>query len=202
MTGVLLASGGLDSTLVAAMHDPDAPDWPNIHLFVDYGQCHRDQEHRASTAVAKHYGAEHVCFSLPLSRFGGSSLTGGPGSLIGAETVVPGRNTALISVAISLAVARGAGIVFIGCNASDSEIYPDCRPEFLKCADEVANLGYGIRVRAPLRDMSKTDIGRALYMGKAPVELTWSCYAGGAKPCGACGSCQTRKEALDVFDHA
>lgn len=187
MTDVLLASGGLDSSLLAAMY-PDT-----LHLSVDYGQDHR-RELAAAAAVAAHYGAEHLVMVAPFGPLVRSAITGGPGHKVGTDTVVPARNSILLSLALAVAVDRGAESILIGANLDDSEHYLDCRPEFIVAFGRVAGL-HGVILRAPLLSSTKADIGRRARALGVPVELTWSCYLDGPAPCGACGACLTRKEA-------
>ena len=188
MTAVLLASGGLDSTLLAAMLRPP------VHLTVDYGQLHV-RELEAARAVAKHYGAEHVAVDLRgFATVARSSLTGAGGNL--GAPVVPNRNAFLISVAAALAASRGVASVLIGCNAADRATVPDCRQHFLTAAGAATTLAVGVSVQAPLLLWSKRRIGAELRTLGAPVHLTWSCYRGGTSPCDTCGACRQRREAL------
>jgi len=119
------------------------------------------------------------------------------------STYVPGRNIIFLSFALSYAEASGAGAIFIGANAVDYSGYPDCRPEFISVFQEVINIGTKIgsgfrvpgsrlKVEAPLIDKSKKEIVKLAKRLKVPLELTWSCYKGGRRPCGACDSCILR----------
>lgn len=190
MSAVLLASGGLDSTVVAALRRPE------IHVHIQYGQRNAVMELAAAAAVADHYGAHLLVRTLGLDG-GPSSLTGGPGRLSGADTIVPGRNLLLIATAAEIAETYGADTVLIGANAADHDTYPDCRPDFLAAADMAVRLGSGGRVclDAPLRTITKVGIGALARDAKAPVGLTWSCYDLGPVPCRTCGACLTREEA-------
>ena len=198
MASLLLASGGLDSTVIAGtLH-------PKIHLTVDYGQNHARREIEAASAIAEHYKAEHIL--LPAHWLAGllpSSLTGRHGELSGADTVVPARNTILLSLGLGVAMARGCETVLIGVNASDRAVYPDCRPEFVTAFNDLALVASEgtVGVWAPLLYDDKKAIGRTARLHQVPVELTWSCYLDGEVPCGRCGACQQREEALGVHDH-
>jgi 7-cyano-7-deazaguanine synthase len=115
------------------------------------------------------------------------------------STYVPGRNTMFLSLAASLADAIGAHAIVIGANALDYSGYPDCRPPFLDAFSKVAKLGTrvgaeggSLKVLAPLLRLDKKGIVRLARRVGAPLQLTWSCYAGGARPCGTCDSCQLR----------
>lgn len=120
------------------------------------------------------------------------------------STYVPARNTLFLSYALSLAEVKKADTVFIGANALDYSGYPDCRPRYLKAMERVFTLGTrqgvegkGIRIEAPLLKLSKAKIvmwGKKL---KVPFKLTWSCYAGGRRPCGKCDSCLLRQKGFD-----
>ena len=208
MTGplaVVLLSGGLDSTTVAAMAKADG--YRLLALTIDYNQRHRIELTHA-TRVAEALGAErHIVLPLDLRGFGGSALTadidvpkGGvePGIPV---TYVPARNTIFLSVALGWAEAAGARDLFIGVNALNYSGYPDCRPEFIAAFEAMANAatkagveGSRFRIRTPLATMNKADIVRAAAAVDAPVALTWSCYdptlAG--QPCGECDSCRLR----------
>jgi 7-cyano-7-deazaguanine synthase len=112
---------------------------------------------------------------------------------------VPGRNTVFLSLAASLADATGAEAVVIGSNAQDYSGYPDCRPEFNAAFEKTARLGTRrgaegkrLALLAPLQRLDKAGIVRLARRLKVPLELTWSCYQGGARPCGRCDSCKLR----------
>ena len=114
------------------------------------------------------------------------------------STYVPGRNLMFLSMAGSLADSIGAGAVISGPNAIDFSGYPDCTPAFYQAMGDALNRGTergvngGIEVLAPLMTKSKAEIIKMAVRLHAPLELTWSCYAGGEKPCGKCDSCKLR----------
>jgi 7-cyano-7-deazaguanine synthase len=204
---VVLLSGGLDST--TALYWAKAKGYSPVALAVRYGQRHH-RELRAARTVAKKAGApiHEVSFSLPW--LAGSSLTNKKMKLpeialakIGLggvpSTYVPGRNTIFLALAASLADAIGAEAIVIGANALDYSGYPDCRPPFLNAFSKVAKLGTKrgaenkpLKVLAPLLHLDKKGIVRLAKKVGAPLSLTWSCYAGGWRPCGRCDSCQLR----------
>ncbi|MBI4055293.1 MAG: 7-cyano-7-deazaguanine synthase QueC [Elusimicrobia bacterium] len=114
-------------------------------------------------------------------------------------TYVPGRNTVFLSLAMSLSDATGASAIVIGANALDFSGYPDCRPAFYRAFQRVlmrgsrsAAQGRGIRVLAPLLRLSKAQIVRLGRRLGVPLDTTWSCYAGRARPCGRCDACLLR----------
>ena len=202
---VVLLSGGLDSTTVAAM--ARAQGWRILALTIDYNQRHHiELEHAARVAEA--LGAErHIVLPLDLTGFGGSALTadiavpkGGvePGIPV---TYVPARNTIFLSVALGWAEAAGARDLFIGVNALDFSGYPDCRPEFIAAFEAMANTatkagveGEGFKVHTPLMTLDKAGIIAAAQAVNAPLHLTWSCYdpTPAGTPCGLCDSCRLR----------
>jgi 7-cyano-7-deazaguanine synthase len=206
---IALLSGGLDSATAAALAREAGQEV--IGLSFDYGQRHR-RELQAAAAVAEALGLrEHHTISVNLAAWGGSSLTdttqaipsGGVESGVIPSTYVPGRNTVFIALGLSLAEARGATRLALGVNAVDYSGYPDCRPDYLEAFQTLADLaskagreGHGPRLWAPLVHWSKTRIVQeALRLG-VPIERTWSCYSGGASPCGVCDSCRIRDAAL------
>jgi len=202
---VVLLSGGLDSTTVAAI--ARAQGWRILALTIDYNQRHRiELDHAARVAEA--LGAErHIVLPLDLTDFGGSALTadidvpkGGvePGIPV---TYVPARNTIFLSVALGWAEAAGARDLFIGVNALDFSGYPDCRPEFIAAFEAMANTatkagveGEGFKVHTPLMTLDKAGIIAAAQAVNAPLHLTWSCYdpTPAGSPCGLCDSCRLR----------
>ena len=176
---------------------------------MDYGQRH-GAELEAARSVAKRFGAlEHRVVMLDLAQFGGSALTD-RGVAVPEEgvrpgipvTYVPARNTILLSLALAWAEVLGAQRIFVGANAVDYSGYPDCRPEYLKAYEAMANLatkaaveGRRIEVRAPLVDLPKKEIVRkAIELGVVPAE-TVTCYQPDAdgRACGVCDACRLRK---------
>lgn len=204
---VVLLSGGLDST--TALYWAKKKGYSPVALAVRYGQRHV-RELKAARAVARAAGAPLHEVELALPWLAGSSLTNKklklpelPLAKIGAgaipSTYVPGRNTLFLALAASLADAINASAIVIGANALDYSGYPDCRPPFLNAFAKVAKLGTrrgaeggSLKVLAPLLRLDKKGIVRLAAKVGAPLSLTWSCYAGGAQPCGKCDSCQLR----------
>lgn len=188
-------------------------------LSVDYGQRHA-AELTAAARLAEALGArEHRVARLDASIFQGSALTdptvavpidGGASGI--PVTYVPARNTILLSLALGWAEVLEARAIFVGANAVDYSGYPDCRPEYLRAFEAMANLatkagveGRGIEVRAPLIDLPKAEIvRRALALGVDPA-MTVSCYQADAdgRACGRCDACRIRRagfEAAGVAD--
>ena len=208
-TAIALLSGGLDSATAAALAMKAG--FRVIGLSFDYGQRHR-RELDAAVNIANALNlAEHHTIKVDLAMWGGSSLTDHAQTLptngvepgIIPSTYVPGRNTVFIAIGLSLAEARGADRLVLGVNAVDYSGYPDCRPDYLKAFQDLADLssragreGHGPKLWAPLVEWSKQQIAEeALHLG-VPIESTWSCYSGGDVPCGVCDSCRIRDEAL------
>jgi len=204
---VVLLSGGLDST--TALYWAKREYSSVIALSIRYGQRHV-KELSAARAVARaaKVWLHEVVISLPWLQ--GSSLTNSslripdmPLKKIGTggvpSTYVPGRNTIFLSLAVSLSDAVGASAIVIGANALDYSGYPDCRPPFIQAFGKVAkegtkrgSEGKPLRILAPLLRLDKKGVVNLARRVGAPLNLTWSCYAGGARQCGRCDSCKLR----------
>ncbi len=205
---MVLLSGGLDSCTAAAWARREGYDL--YALSFDYGQRHKKELTSASKVAAALKVKAHQILKVPIGALGGSALTDKTIAVpdapkkakIGSEipiTYVPARNTIFLSFALGYAEVTGASAIVIGANHLDSSGYPDCRPEFLQAYEAMARLatkagveGRGIKVLAPLLQLNKRDIVRLATELKAPIQLTWSCYRGGAKACGTCESCVLR----------
>ena len=209
---VVLLSGGLDSATTLAI--ATAEQFGCSAITFDYGQRHRielEASKRVASSLAAH---EHIIMNIDLRAFGGSALTAdiavpkdrdarasAPDVPI---TYVPARNTIFLSFALALAEVRGAWDIFIGVNAVDYSGYPDCRPQFIRSFEEMANLAtrmgiertarQRIRIHTPLIDLSKAQIIQRGMMLGVDYGLTTSCYdpALDGRPCGHCDSCQLR----------
>jgi 7-cyano-7-deazaguanine synthase len=205
---VVLLSGGLDSATVLAMARGQG--YACHCLSLDYGQRH-GAELRAAARVAAALGAAaHRVLKLDLGQLGGSALTDcsiavptsgvQPGIPV---TYVPARNTIMLSLALAWAEVLGAEDIFVGVNAVDYSGYPDCRPEFIRAFEQLANLatkaaveGHPLKLHAPLIDMSKAQIiARGGRLG-VDYGLTVSCYQADAegRACGVCDSCRLRSQ--------
>lgn len=117
-------------------------------------------------------------------------------------TVVPNRNAIMLAIAFGVAAAQKADAVATAVHGGDHFIYPDCRPAFIDTFQTMQNhalAGYAdIRLYAPYMNMSKADIVREGAKYATRFEATWSCYKGGARHCGRCGTCVERREAFDL----
>ena len=208
---VILLSGGLDSYTAGALLKADG--YQLNALSVRYGQRHV-RELEAARRVASALGvARHLELSVDLSRVGGSALTADidvPKDRTIDEqipvTYVPARNTVLLSLALAWAEALGVSDIGIGANALDYSGYPDCRPEYMRAFEALANLatkagvqGTRFRIHAPLIQMSKAQIiERGLSLG-LDYALTHSCYdpSDDGRPCGRCDSCVLRAKGFE-----
>lgn len=209
---VVLLSGGLDSATTLAMARAEGFDC--YALSFAYGQRH-SAELAAAARVANFLGAaEHRVFTMDLAQFGGSALTDTnlavptegvqPGIPI---TYVPARNTIMLSLALAWAEVLHARDIWVGVNAVDYSGYPDCRPEYIKAFEAMANLatkaaveGDSLSVHAPLIQLSKADIIRAGTALGVDYGLTVSCYQadGEGRACGLCDSCRLRREGFQA----
>jgi 7-cyano-7-deazaguanine synthase len=205
---VVLLSGGLDSYTAAAIAKAEGFALHALTIF--YSQRHA-REVESARAVARALGVErHLELNVDLRGIGGSALTDAidvprdrnPADAAGIpSTYVPARNTIFLSLALGWAEVLDARDLFIGVNALDYSGYPDCRPEFIRAFEALANLatragveGARFRVHMPLVAMSKGDIiRRGLTLG-LDYGLTHSCYdpAPDGAPCGRCDSCVLR----------
>ena len=206
---VVLLSGGLDSSTVLAM--AKAQGFSIYALSFDYGQVHK-AELRAAARVAEKAGvAKHIVLKVDLGQFGGSALTGDgeipkhrSDSEIGSGvpvTYVPARNTVFLSLALAWAESLQATDIFIGVNALDYSGYPDCRPEFIRAFEAMANLGTkigtegaSVRIHTPLIAMTKAEIIKAGLALGVDYGATVTCYdsAEDGNACGACDACLLR----------
>ena len=205
--GVILVSGGLDSTTVLAM--ARSLDYQCYTLSFDYGQRNRAELLAAERVSVALGDVEHKVVRLNLDSIGGSALTDTSIAVPEEETegipvtYVPARNTIFLSIALGWAEVLGAHDIFIGVNAVDYSGYPDCRPEFISAFENMANLatragveGQNITVHTPLMTMGKGDIIKAGVALGVDYSLTVSCYQASAEglACGKCDSCRLRRQ--------
>ena len=211
---IVLLSGGLDSTTCLAIAQSQGFDC--YALSFSYGQKHSSELEAAKRIAIDSKVSEHKIIDLDLGSFGGSSLTDKnidvPINQIQAEcqeiptTYVPARNTVFLSVALAWAEVLEAEAIFVGVNAVDYSGYPDCRPEYIKAFQNMADLatkagieGRGVKIETPLLNITKVEIiQRGDELG-VDYSQTVSCYKADAqgKACGECDSCQIRKAAFE-----
>ena len=208
---VVLASGGLDSTVTAAIAKSEG--YELYFLTVDYGQRHRTEIECAQKISDYFQVREHKIVPLDLRTFGGSALTDQipvPTNRTPQDreqqipvTYVPARNTIFLSLALAYAEVLGASNIFFGANIRDYSGYPDCRPDFIRAFKEVARLGtrlglegQPVDILAPLLFLSKREIIQKGHALGVPFQWTNSCYNPGLQnqPCGHCDSCVIRQE--------
>lgn len=173
---IVLVSGGIDSAVALA--------WAleryrvTALAFEIAGRPRREAE--ASRAIARRVG-------VPLLKVPASFLRPRPSGY------VPARNLVFHAVALSIAEDRGARAVVAGHNRSDASIFADARPAYL---GRVQRLGRGVRILLPLARCTDADVIRLGVRLGAPLELTWSCYRDGRRPCGRCSACRGRIESF------
>jgi 7-cyano-7-deazaguanine synthase len=211
-TGIVILSGGMDSTTLAYyLHKMYEFDWH--YLSFDYGQRHV-KELSYAAATAETLGARHDVINLQQI---GKLMESSESVLVNLDmkvpeghyaeesmkaTVVPNRNSIMLAIACGVAVAEQATFVAAGMHAGDHFIYPDCRPEFVTAfeqAEALANDGFWeARLYTPFIELTKTTIVGVGEEFGVPWNGTWSCYVGGAKHCGKCGTCNERREAFSL----
>jgi 7-cyano-7-deazaguanine synthase len=216
---VVLVSGGLDSATCLAL--ARAAGFRCHALSFQYGQRHRAELTAAARVAAQLGAVEHRVMPIDLAAFGGSALTD-PGIALPLDgavgkspipvTYVPARNTVFLALALAWAEVLHAHDIFIGVNAVDYSGYPDCRPEFVRAFEAMANLatragveeGTRLRIRAPLIDLAKADIIRRGVALGVDFALTISCYQAddAGRACGRCDSCRLRRDGFAAADIA
>lgn len=213
---LVLTSGGVDSTTALALAIEKYGKDHVIALSISYGQKH-SKEIEAAKAVAQHYGVEQLFLDLGLIfQYSNCSLlqqstedipeesyaeqiekTGGETPV---STYVPFRNGLFLSAAASIALSRDCEVIYYGAHADDAAgfAYPDCSPVFNNAMNTAIYEGSGhqLRIEAPFVNKNKSDIVGIGLKLDVPYELTWSCYEGGDKPCGKCGTCIDRAAAF------
>jgi len=209
---LVILSGGMDSTVCAALAVRDFGAIHTAALHIDYGQRTEKRERQAFQQICdrleihKRMDVETAFFR----RIGGSALTDDSiavpeaGPEVGTQipvTYVPFRNAHFLSAAVSWAEVLGAEKIYIGAVSQDSSGYPDCRPEFYAAFNVAVRTGTKlgqIRIETPLIALRKADIVRlGLELG-APFDLTWSCYSREDRACGECDSCVLRMRAFEA----
>ena len=207
---VVLLSGGLDSA--TTLYYAKRKGFKVYGLIFDYGQRHRKEIHQAKK-IAGAAGCEYRLVKITFP-WRGSSLLDKSMDLprnrdLNREeipsTYVPARNIIFLSYAASFAEAIGAQVIFIGANSVDYSGYPDCRPEFYSAFRKALAVGQKsgvegkvIKIETPLVKKTKAEIIKLGLTLRVPFHLTWSCYAGGPRPCGVCDSCRLRRRGFEA----
>lgn len=209
---VILTSGGIDSTTAMAMAKREG--YELYSLSFDYGQRHAVELEAAARTAAELGARRHLVIRIDLGKIGGSALTDEIAVPHGRSeeqlasgipvTYVPARNTIFLSYALAWAEVLEAADIFIGVNAVDYSGYPDCRPEYIRAFEAMANLAIKaavegklkISIRTPLIRMTKAEIIRTGTELGVDYRLTHSCYDPDAqgRACGDCDSCLLRKK--------
>lgn len=201
---VVIYSGGMDSFTV--LHKAIQQGYQVLPISFNYGQRHVKELDVAAT-VCQQLGVAHKVVDITAinSLLAGSSLTddieipeGHYQEQSMKSTVVPNRNMILLSLAIGYAVSQEADAVYYGAHSGDHDIYPDCRPEFVRQMDVVSKMAnyQPVAVTAPYLDVDKNAIlADGLAMG-LDYRHTWTCYNGREQACGKCGACVERLEAF------
>jgi 7-cyano-7-deazaguanine synthase len=213
MLGVVIMSGGMDSVTLAYWLKSLYADGEFHYLSFDYGQRHV-KELGCAIQQAEKLGGRHNIINLQpltvlLSKSGSVLIDTDkdvPEGHYAEEsmraTVVPNRNSIMLSIATGIAVAENADFVAAGMHAGDHFIYPDCRPvyfeQFAKTM-KLANEGFWQGdIVAPFINITKAEIVEHGAVLGVPYEQTWSCYKGGGLHCGKCGTCVERREAFEL----
>ena len=200
---VIIYSGGLDSTTLLY----EERERVALAVTFDYGSNHASRE----IACARHHcallGVEHLVIDLTfMKRCFTSSLLDGADAIPSGNydeenmksTVVPFRNGIMLSIACGLAESRGLKRVLIANHGGDHAIYPDCRPEFISAMDAAMRAGtyVNVEIAAPYTHLTKADLVRRGAQMGIDYGQTYSCYRGGDRHCGTCGTCTERREAF------
>ena len=215
---LVLSSGGVDSTTCLAMAVAEVGAENVLALSVYYGQKH-DKEIQAAKKVAEYYGVRRMELDLSVIFAGSNcSLLKQSTEDIPREsyaqqieethgekpvsTYVPFRNGLFLSSASSIALSHGCSKIMYGAHADDAAgaAYPDCSLDFVGAMNQAIYLGSGnqLTIEAPFVSLTKADVvKKGLELG-VPYEITWSCYEGGEKPCGKCGTCIDRQRAFEL----
>lgn len=222
MKALVLSSGGLDSTTALGLAVRKYGKDNVIALSISYGQKH-DKELKASEAVAAYYGVEHLFLDLAkIFKYSNCSLLKQSSEEIPEEsyaeqlektegskpvsTYVPFRNGLFLSAAASLALSKDCQVIYYGAHSDDAAgcAYPDCSPVFNNAMNEAIweGSGHQLKIEAPFVNMPKAEVVKTGLEIGVPYELTWSCYEGGEKPCGKCGTCLDRAAAFAANNEA
>ena len=200
---VIIISGGMDSTTLLY----DMKERIALGVSFDYGSNHNEREISFARLHCERLGIKHIVIRLGfMHEYFKSSLLEGADAIPEGHyaddnmksTVVPFRNGIMLAIAAGIAESNGLKYVMMANHGGDHAIYPDCRPEFVKAMSAATKAGTypGIEVLAPYTDLTKTDIARRGKQLGIDYAETWSCYKGGERHCGKCGTCVERREAL------
>jgi 7-cyano-7-deazaguanine synthase len=200
---VIIISGGMDSTTMLYEYKDEIA----LAITFDYGSTQNGRERVCAVTHCQRLGIKHIIVPLEfMHRYFKSALLQGPEAIPDGHyaddnmraTVVPFRNGIMLAIACGIAESRGLRRVMIANHSGDHTIYPDCRPEFVDAMSSAMSAGTyeGVTVWAPYTGISKADIARRGAALGLDYSLTYSCYKGGERHCGTCGTCVERREAL------
>ena len=214
---MVLFSGGVDSTTCLALAIERYGKENVVPLSIFYGQKHV-KEIEAAHKVLAYYGLDGISIDLtPVFAYSDCSLLAHSDQEIPEEsyaeqlqdrngapvtTYVPFRNGLFLSAAASVALSKDCGVILYGAHHDDAagNAYPDCSEDFVNAMNEaiVQGSGNAVRLEAPFVRWNKAAIVKEGLRLGAPYALTWSCYEGGEKPCGKCGTCRDRIRAFEM----
>ena len=217
MKALVVFSGGVDSTTCLGMAIEKYGVQNVCALSVSYGQKHT-KEIEAADKIASYYGVEHIYLNLAkIFEYSDCSLLSHSDAEIPEEsyasqlektagkpvsTYVPFRNGLFLSSAASIAISKGCDVIYYGAHSDDAagNAYPDCSDAFNNAMSDAIYIGSGqqLRIEAPFVKWTKADVVKKGLELKVPYEYTWSCYEGGDKPCGKCGTCIDRAKAFEA----
>lgn len=217
MKALVLFSGGVDSSTCLAMAVDKYGAENVIALSVYYGQKH-DKEIKCSEKIAKYYGVKFRTLDLALlfadsdcSLLSGSKNDIPKGTYAEqlektdgkpVSTYVPFRNGLFLASAASIALSHGCEVIYYGAHSDDAagNAYPDCSDAFNQAMNQAIYLGSGnqLRIAAPFVNQTKAQVVKTGLELQVPYEYTWSCYEGGERPCGTCGTCRDRIKAFEA----
>lgn len=216
MKAFVLLSGGVDSATCLGLAVKQYGKENVVSLTISYGQKHT-KELEAAKKLAAYYHVEWICLDLAkIFEHSDCALLGHSDQEIPKEayaaqlercggkpvsTYVPFRNGLFLSSAASVALSEGASLIYYGAHRDDAagNAYPDCSGAFHEAMGRAIFIGSGeqLKIEAPFVSWTKAKIVQTGLELKVPYELTWSCYEGGAKPCGVCGTCRDRTAAFE-----
>ncbi|MCM1035382.1 MAG: 7-cyano-7-deazaguanine synthase QueC [Paludibacter sp.] len=200
---ILVLSGGLDSTTMLYEYRERIA----LAVSFNYGSNHNAKELACAALHCTRLGVEHLIIPLDfMKRYFSSSLLSGADAIPEGNyddanmrsTVVPFRNGIMLAIAAGLAENNGLHYIMLANHGGDHAIYPDCRPGFVDAMDKAVTAGTyeGVRLFTPYTNLTKADIARRGKELGIDYAETWSCYKGGEKHCGKCGTCTERRDAL------
>ncbi|QJI53370.1 QueC [Alteromonas phage vB_AcoS-R7M] len=204
---LVIASGGLDSTVAASKCINDGMDVKLIHF--QYGCRAETHEVEAIEKIAERLNVPFKLFPLNIYDKGSSHLFDSDATIAGGEEGaeyahewVPARNLVMLAIATSYAEANGFDYIVLGNNLEEAGAYPDNEPEFIKRMNKVMPYAVGdgkrVEIIMPVGNLMKHEIVALGHTVGAPMDLTWSCYKNGNLHCGKCGPCFMRKTAFKI----